>query len=117
MLHTGLLLATGLLDVAVPDQVRRRLRADQAANDVAGEILSSLMSRAYRPLDAKGRFNFRRRMRRGRLAGFRYALRLSVIPAEEDYEMMRLPARLSPLYVALRPLRLLRKYGWSKPNP
>jgi len=117
MLHTGLLLATRLLDAGVPDDVRRRLEADQAANDVAGEILSSLMNRTYHPLDAKGRFNFRRRMRRGRLAGVRYAMRLSVIPAEEDYEMMRLPAQLSPLYVALRPLRLLRKYGWSRRNP
>jgi len=117
MLHTGLLLATGLLGVAVPDKVRRRIQADRAANVVAGEILAGLMSRAYRPLDARGRFNFRRRMRRGRLAGFRYAMRLSVLPAEEDYEMMRLPAQLSPLYVALRPLRLLRKYGWSKRNP
>jgi Uncharacterised nucleotidyltransferase len=116
MLHTGLLLATGLLNAGVPDEIRRRLEADQAANEVVGEISSSLMSRAYRPLDAKGRFNFRRRMRRGRLAGFRYAMRLSVIPAEEDYEMMRLPAQLSPLYVALRPLRLLRKYGWSRRN-
>jgi putative nucleotidyltransferase-like protein len=117
MLHTGLLLATSLLDAGVPDEIRRRLQADQTANEVAGEILSSLMSREYHPLDAKGRFNFRRRMRRGRLAGFRYAMRLSVIPAEEDYEMTRLPAQLSPLYVALRPLRLLRKYGWSRRNP
>jgi hypothetical protein len=117
MLHTGLLLATRLLDAGVPDEIRRRLQADQAASEVAGEILSSLMSREYRPLDAKGRFNFRRRMRRGKLAGFRYAMRLSVIPAEEDYEMMRLPAKLAPLYVALRPLRLLRKYGWSRHNP
>src|SRR5580704_1824459 len=117
MLHTGLLLATRLLDVGVPDEIRRRLQADQAASEVASEILSSLMSREYRPLDAKGRFNFRRRMRRGKLAGFRYAMRLSVIPAEEDYEMMRLPAKLAPLYVALRPLRLLRKYGWSRLNP
>src|SRR3984957_4467225 len=117
MLHVALLLATGLLDAGVPDEVRRRLQADHAANDVAGEILASLMNRQYRPLDATGRFNVRRRMRRGGLAVFRYAMRLSVIPAEEDYEMMRLPAQLSPLYVALRPLRLLRKYGWSRHNP
>src|SRR3984885_2190444 len=58
MLHTALLLATGLLDVALPDKVRRRIQADRAANVVAGEILAGLMSRAYRPLDARGRFNF-----------------------------------------------------------
>ncbi len=75
--------------------------------------MQRLMSRNYISLNAKGRFNFRRRMLPGTLDGWRYAIRLSVVPAEEDYEMIRLPGILSPLYVALRPLRLLRKYGLS----
>jgi hypothetical protein len=28
--------------------------------------------------------------------------------------MMRLPKALAPLYIALRPLRLMRKYGWAR---
>ena len=47
----------------------------------------------------------------GFFAGWRYVVRLAVIPAEEDWAMMRLPRALAPLYIALRPLRLLRKYG------
>jgi Uncharacterised nucleotidyltransferase len=113
MLHVGLSLAVGLLDAPVPDEIRHRVQADRVAMNVASEITSRLMSRAYRSLDAPGRFNFRRRMLSGAFEGWRYAMRLSVVPAEEDWQMMRLPGALAPLYLALRPLRLLRKYGWA----
>lgn len=114
MLNTGLLLATGLYEAAVPASVQQRIQADRTASDVASEILTRLMSGKYRPLDAAGRFNFRRRMLPGKLAGWRYATRLSVVPSEDDWEMVRLPGPLSPLYIALRPLRLLQKYGWIR---
>jgi hypothetical protein len=52
-------------------------------------------------------------MRAGFVAGWRYVARLAVVPAEEDWTMMRLPRPLAPLYIALRPFRLLRKYGWA----
>jgi hypothetical protein len=114
MLNAGLALATGLCDAPVPPAVQQRIEADRTASDAASEILTRLMSREYRPLDAAGRFNFRRRMLPETLAGWRYATRLSVIPSEDDWEMVRLPGLLSPLYIALRPLRLLQKYGWSR---
>ena len=113
MLHVGLALAAGLLEAPVANEIWRRVQADRVATDVASEIASRLLSPDYRSLDAPGRFNFRRRMLSGSFAGWRYALRLSVIPAEEDWQMMRLPGPLAPLYIALRPLRLLRKYGWA----
>ena len=113
MLHVGLSLAVGLLDAPVPSGIRQRVQADRVAAGVASEIANRLMSFNYRPLDAPGHFNFRRRMLPGTFEGWRYALRLSVVPAEEDWEMMRLPRPLAPLYIALRPLRLLKKYGWA----
>ena len=51
-------------------------------------------------------------MLEGIFEGWRYSARLTVSPAEEDWEMVRLPRALAPLYVALRPLRLLHKI-WS----
>ncbi|MGD0403219.1 MAG: nucleotidyltransferase family protein [Candidatus Acidiferrales bacterium] len=113
MLHVGLALAAGLLDAPLASEIRRRVQADQVATGVASEIANRLMSFHYRALDAPGRFNFRRRMLPGTFEGWRYAMRLSVVPAEEDWQMMRLPGALAPLYIALRPLRLLRKYGWA----
>jgi hypothetical protein len=113
MLHVGLSLAAGLLDAPVASEIRQRLQGDQVATDVASEIANRLMRLNYRSLDAPGRFNFRRRMLPGTFEGWRYAMRLSVVPAEEDWLLMRLRGPLAPLYIALRPLRLLRKYGWA----
>jgi hypothetical protein len=113
ILHVALLLAINLMDTPLPEEILPRLKADRTANDLASEVWTALMRRNYISLNATGRFNFRRRMLPGAIDGWRYAVRLSVVPAEEDYEMIRLPGILSPLYIALRPLRLLRKYGFS----
>jgi hypothetical protein len=113
MLHLGLTLAASLLDAPVPREILQPATTDAAVAAVAGEVEKRLLSRELIPLDAAGRFHFRRRMVPGTMAGWRYAIRLAVVPAEEDWMMVRLPASLAPLYIALRPLRLLRKYGWT----
>ena len=41
----------------------------------------------------------------------RHTLRLAMSPTESDRQMMSLPRALAPLYVLMRPLRLLREYG------
>jgi hypothetical protein len=113
MLHLGLALAARLLDASPPEEILSRVRGDRVAASVASEVIQRLLRREQRRFDAAGRFRFRRRMVQGALAGWRYSIRLAVIPAEEDWLMVRLPRPLAPLYVALRPLRLLRKYGLS----
>ncbi len=113
MLALGLLLANTVLDAPLPREILRRVQQDRVAGEVAAEVRQRLLSRESRRLYAAGLFRFRRRMLPGTLEGWRYAMRLAVVPAEEDWLMMRLPRPLAPLYIALRPLRLLRKYGWG----
>jgi hypothetical protein len=113
MVHLGLALACDLLDAKLPKEIFRQVRADHVAASVAAHVEHRLLSREWRPLNGAGRARFRRRMLPGAFAGWRYFLRLAIVPAEEDWLMMRLPRPLGPLYVALRPLRLLQKYGWT----
>jgi hypothetical protein len=113
MLNLGLALAVGVLDASLPPEVSAGVQADRVACQVAAEVRQGLLSRPFRTLDAAGRFHFRRRMLAGTFDGWRYAMRLAVVPSEDDWQMMRLPPALAPLYVALRPLRLLQKYGWA----
>ena len=114
MLHLGLVLANDLLQALMPEEIRRRVRSDGEALAVAREVGERTLSRNLSGVSARSRMRFRRRMVRGVLAGWRYSLRLAVIPAEEDWEMIQLPRLLAPLYLALRPLRLLAKYGWAR---
>jgi hypothetical protein len=114
MLNLGLALAASVLGASLPSEISVRVKADRVAGEVAAAVRQRLLSRPFRTLDAAGRFHFRRRMLEGRFDGWRYAMRLAVVPSEDDWEMMRLPRVLAPLYVALRPLRLLQKYGWAR---
>jgi hypothetical protein len=114
MLHLGVSLASHLLNTPLPPEVLQSANADAAAAAVAEEVEARLLRREFISLNAGGRLNFRRRLVPGAKAGWRYAIRLAVVPAEEDWMMVRLPPSLAPLYIALRPLRLLRKYGWSQ---
>jgi putative nucleotidyltransferase-like protein len=114
MLNLGLALAASVLGASLPSEISVRVKADRVAGEVAAEVRQRLLSRPFRTLDAAGRFHFRRRMLEGRFDGWRYAMRLAVVPSEDDWEMMRLPRVLAPLYLALRPLRLLQKYGWAR---
>jgi hypothetical protein len=113
MLLLGLALANGLLDAPLPAEILQRVNADPTACEIGAEIQRMLMSRPSQTFDGAGRLRFRRSMRAGFVAGWRYVARLAVVPAEEDWTMMRLPRPLAPLYIALRPFRLLRKYGWA----
>lgn len=113
MLNLGLVLAVSVLGLTLPKEVNARVRADRVAEQVASEVRERLLARPFRTLDAAGRFHFRQRMLVGKLNGWRYAVRLAVVPSEDDWQMVRLPGALAPLYIALRPLRLLQKYGWA----
>jgi hypothetical protein len=113
MVSLGLALAAGLLDAPLPVDVRSRVQKDEVATAIATELGKMLLQRRPLHLSGAARFRFRRRMIAGALAGWRYSMRLAMAPAEEDWEMMRLPRVLAPLYIALRPLRLLQKYGWT----
>ena len=111
ILHLGLALASGVLDARLPAEIQARVNRDRVAAALASEVTRTVASREQSAMGAGARFSYRRRMIDGALGGWRYATRLTFVPAEEDWQMVRLPAALAPLYVALRPFRLLRKYG------
>lgn len=58
------------------------------------------------------RFNYR--LREGAADRARYAARWLFTPSPEDWAWARLPDALSPLYRALRPLRLAARYGLGR---
>jgi hypothetical protein len=117
MLHLGLALADRFFEVSLPDAVRSRVKADRVADSVASQIEHRLLGRTMQPLGSRATFRYRRSMVPGVFAGFRYALRLATAPAAEDWHAIRLPRALAPLYSALRPFRLWRKYGASPGSP
>jgi hypothetical protein len=113
MLHVGLILAARILDAALPDEIATEVKEDRVAEAIAVELERRLLASDQPLLAAGERFQLRRRLVPGFFMGWRYALRLAMAPAEEDWLMLRLPRPLAPFYMLLRPLRLMRKYGQS----
>jgi len=114
MLHVSLALASELFDAKLPMEVAASVQADAGAAALAEWVQGNWDARESGALGAQRRFRFRRQMVPGYVAGWRYAMRLALAPAEDDWTNVRLPRALAPLYVLLRPLRLLRKYGWAE---
>ena len=113
MVHLGLVLAAGILDAQLPSEIHASVEADSRASTLALQIARRLLSRnpAAQPRTARQRFLYRRQTVPGFTAGWRYALRLTLAPAEEDWAATESPTAGSPLHRAIRPFRLLRKYG------
>jgi hypothetical protein len=111
MVHLGLALAAGLLDAQLPTEVQTRVASDFRALALASEIAKRLLVSNPDQRTAAQRFGYRRATVPGFSAGWRYAIRLTLAPAEEDWEPSEQSSSASPLRRAIRPFRLLRKYG------
>ncbi len=111
MLLLGLFLANELLDAAVPGEILQRARAERPVRALAAEARRQILREGGAWPGAWQRFLFRVRMRGNPLEGVRYFFRLATAPTEEDWAMVQLAGPLAPLHAALRPVRLLRKYG------
>ena len=114
MLNLGLALANKLLGMQLPDTALARVRRDSVADTVASEIVRRHLIGRTSERGAGERFRFRRRMVAGSMAGWRYAVRLTTQPADEDSAAIGLPGPLAWLYPLLRPFRLAREYRASR---
>lgn len=111
LLHTGLLLATGVLHAELPETVSSSVRPDDVAAKLAASVLQWLPAAGYAPPGLFRRAVFRLRMRGSLFAAPAYLLRLSLSPTEEDWQVDGRLSRNHFLDAVRRPFRLARKYG------
>jgi hypothetical protein len=107
----ALSLAHRVLDCPLPPAVLAAIRNDSGVDSLFRRVQAQLL----RPLgvepSAPQRFSFRLRSCENQWEGLRQCIRLAVRITEEDWKSSSLPVWLAPAYVALRPVRLLRKHG------
>ena len=110
----GVYLAHEIAGAEVPERVLARAQADTRVMWLVRSVLNH-----FEGISDPGGGVFRRAAFRLRSSdrfaqGLRQLIRLSLIPTESDRELVRLPGFLSPLYLVVRPLRLIGKYGLGK---
>ena len=111
MLFLGLSLAHELLGANLPEEVLWQIERDRPVQSLAAQVRALLFRGDEASPNAVRRMLFRIRTREKVSAGLRYFCRLATAPTEEDWSRLRLPSFLSPLYVVIRPLHLMRRYG------
>jgi hypothetical protein len=111
MFLTGILLAHELLDAPVHPDIVAIARRDRTVESLARRVASKLFSGA-----GPGRSRFDPwavpiRSIESTRARMRYVVRRMLAPTMGDYELVRLPASLFPLYWVIRPFRMAVQYG------
>ena len=111
VLLLGLYLAHDLFDAPLPGQLLEEIGKDPAILELAEKVYGQYAGISVPAAGALPRALFRIRMRDGIGQGLRHTWRLALSPTESDREKVRLPFWLAPLYMLVRPWRLLREYG------
>jgi hypothetical protein len=117
MFLLGLFLANDLLGVEPPTEVMKRVRRDRAVVALADGVYGWLFRGGLQPRDfsESGEDNifspFHLEIRERLRDKVRYCARVAFTPNEEDWNSLQLPPALWPLYYAVRPIRLIGKYG------
>lgn len=114
MLFLGLSLANGLLGAALPEKVSQTVHADPAVRELTGRLRERLFQEtggAHEVLEESPFHPLHLKMRERWRDKIRYFVRTATTHTARDWQALPLPAFLSPIYYALRPIRLSRKYG------
>lgn len=113
MFHLGLFLAHDLLEAPIPDEVLRKVDAGREVKSLARRVCEGLFQEDKKSPGLFGRALFHLGARECALDKIRYCFRRSMTPTFKDWELLPLPASLSPLYYLLRPVRLAGEFGIS----
>jgi hypothetical protein len=113
MVRLGLLLASAIFESELSPFISEEIKRDRVAMRVGQGLCHQLLHQKKTPGGIRSRSLYRIHMVPSLWPGICYWLRLSTVPAEEDWAMTPGRNRFRATYAFLRPLRLWRKYGHS----
>jgi Uncharacterised nucleotidyltransferase len=106
ILHITLLLANRLLDAAIPPSIENAVAADRSAQAFAEDIAVAVAAGVTYEEQQISYFRLMMRFRERRTDRMRFLTRLTFTPGPGEWEAIRLPKSLFPLYRIVRLARL-----------
>jgi hypothetical protein len=107
----GLTLANEILQAPLPEPVLQQIRSDPAVASLSRCVQTQFLNSTGSNSSAAQRMRFRVNSQDTFTKGLRQLCRVTTRPTEDDWHTYQLPRWAGPLYLVLRPWRLLRAYG------
>ncbi len=111
ILHITLLLANRFLLMAIPAPMEQAVRADGAAQTFAEEIAADVTAGVSYEEQQVSYYGLMMRLRERRVDRWRFLTRLAFTPGPGEWEAIRLPKPLFPLYRLVRMARLGARFA------
>jgi hypothetical protein len=109
----GLSLACQLLDAPLPPKVEDWIAADSRVNWLMEQTQSRLTGEDHTIRGLPNRLFFRLASHENLAVALRQCIRTAMYPTETDWKAYPLPDYAAPLYLAVRPWRLLCEHGFG----
>jgi hypothetical protein len=113
ILHITLILANQLLGAAIPAPVANNVLADNTAKMLAEQVAVSVAAGVIYEEEKLTYFRLMMRLRERRMDRLRFLARLTFTPGPGEWETIRLPKSLFPLYRVVRLARLAARFARS----
>lgn len=111
IVNVTLLLANRFTGMPIPAEIELVVGADRAAQAFAGEVTPSIVAGISWEDYKMPYFRLMMRLRERRSDQVRFLTRLTFTPGPGEWQAMKLPRFLSPLYKAVRVARLAAKFS------
>jgi hypothetical protein len=111
ILHVTLLLAKRFLVTHVPEPIEQSLLKDRGAQAFADEIAANVAAGVSYEEEQVSYFRLMMRLRERRVDRLRFLARLTFTPGPGEWEVIRLPRALFPLYRVVRLARLAGRFA------
>lgn len=111
ILHVTLLLMKRFLATGIPEAIEKMIVADRAAPDFADEITPAVMRGVSYNEQQVAYFRLMMRLRERRVDRLRFMMRLTFTPGPGEWDAIRLPKVLFPLYRVVRLARLVARFA------
>lgn len=109
IVNISMLLANRLLGAEVPAHARRRFREERTDAQIASEIQQEIFRDSDFNVESISYFRLMMKLRERLSDRLRFATRLAFTPGPGEWNAVRFPSRLFPLYRAVRISRLLAR--------
>lgn len=111
ILHVTLLLANRFIEMPIPAKIESVITADNAAHAFAAEVTPSIVAGTSWEEHKMSYFRLMMRLRERRSDQIGFVTRLTFTPGPGEWQAMKLPRVLSPLYKAVRMVRLAARFA------